>query len=409
MQTLKAEKVFKAGEVIMTQGDAGLCAYFIQEGRVGIVVEKSNGKLLHMGTRGPGSIIGEMAIVDNQPRSATIKSLENCTLLEITKDDFARSVRAADPIVRLIAQIILMRYRDILRRSQTLLADSADSPSPEELEREYAEQINVVEAIKMANEFKVAIATQQLVLNYQPILSIATGRILGFEALMRWQHPERGLIPPDMFIPMAEDSGLIVGASRWAIREVCQMINRLDQARPDMQDLYVSINLSATDFDDENFLDNLYDTLEESSIPAHRIHIEITERLLLKQPKNVKETLDNCRARGIGVIIDDFGTGYSSLSYLHQYPIDTLKIDQSFIHKMSEDPIVFGLVKSILSLSQNMNIKMIAEGVEDIEEARLLSELECDMAQGYFYSRPVPELQVLELLLRHNGPLSPAP
>ena len=132
MHTLRAEKVFKAGEVIMSQRDAGLCAYFIQEERVGIVVEKSNGKLLHMGTRGLGSIIGEMAIVDNQPRSATIKSLENCTLLEITKDDFARSVRGADPIVRQIAQVILMRYRAILRRSQTLLADSADSPSPEE-------------------------------------------------------------------------------------------------------------------------------------------------------------------------------------------------------------------------------------------------------------------------------------
>ena len=132
MHTLRAEKVFKAGEVIMSQGDAGLCAYFIQEERVGIVVEKSNGKLLQMGTRGLGSIIREMAVVDNQPRSATIKSLENCTLLEITKDDFARSVRGADPIVRQIAQVILMRYRDILRRSQTLLADSADSPSPEE-------------------------------------------------------------------------------------------------------------------------------------------------------------------------------------------------------------------------------------------------------------------------------------
>ncbi len=409
MQTLKAEKVFKAGEVIMTQGDAGLCAYFIQEGRVGIVVEKSDGKLLHMGTRGPGSIIGEMAIVDNQPRSATIKSIENCTLLEITKDDFARSVRGADPIVRLIAQVILMRYRDILRRSQTLLADSADSPSPEELEREYAEQINVVEAIKMANEFKVAIACQQLILNYQPILSIESGQILGFEALMRWQHPERGLIPPDMFIPMAEDSGLIVDASRWALREVCQMLNRLDKERPDLQHLYVSVNLSATDFDDENFLDNLYDTLEETGIPAHRIHIEITERLLLKQPKNVKETLDSCRARGMGIVIDDFGAGYSSLSYLHQYPIDTLKIDQSFIRKMREDLMVFGLVKSILSLSQNMNIKIIAEGVEEFEESTMLKELDCEMAQGYFYSRPVDELQVLDLLRKHNGSIPTMP
>lgn len=402
MEILKAEKVFKAGEVIMAQGDVGSCAYFIQEGRVGIVVEKSDGQLLHMGTRGPGSIIGEMAIVDNQPRSATIRSLENCTLLEITKDDFARSVRGANPIVRLIAQVILMRYRDILRRSQTLLSDSPETPSPEELEREYAEQINVVEAIKMANEFKVAIASNQLILNYQPIVSMATGRILGFEALMRWQHPERGLIPPDVFIPMAEDSGLIIEASRWAVRHVCQMLSRLDRLRPDLSNLYVSVNFSATDFDEDSFLENLHEILAENGTSASRIHIEITERLLLKQPKNVKETLDKCRDQGMGIIIDDFGTGYSSLSYLHQYPIDTLKIDQSFIRKMRHDAMVMGLVKSILSLSENMNIKIIAEGVENTEEARLLKELNCDMAQGYFFSRPVAEEHLVDLLRRHN-------
>lgn len=402
MEILKAEKVFKAGEVIMAQGDVGSCAYFIQEGRVGIVVEKSDGQLLHMGTRGPGSIIGEMAIVDNQPRSATIRSLENCTLLEITKDDFARSVRGANPIVRLIAQVILMRYRDILRRSQTLLSDSPETPSPEELEREYAEQINVVEAIKMANEFKVAIASNQLILHYQPILSIGTGKILGFEALMRWQHPERGLIPPDVFIPMAEDSGLIIEASRWAVRHVCQMLARLDRLRPDLSDIYVSVNFSATDFDEESFLSNLQDILAETGTPAQRIHIEITERLLLKQPKNVKETLDNCRDRGMSIIIDDFGTGYSSLSYLHQYPIDTLKIDQSFIREMQHDAMVMGLVKSILSLSENMNIKIIAEGVEELEEVRLLKELKCDMAQGYYFSRPVAEEFLGELLGKHN-------
>ena len=268
MDTLQAEKVFKAGEIIMTQGEVGTCAYFIQEGRVGIVVEKEDGKLLQMGTRGPGSIIGEMAIVDSMPRSATIKSLENCTLLEITKEDFARSVDSANPIVRLISQVILMRYRDILRRSQTLLSDSPEFPSPEMLEREYAESINVVDAIKMANEFKVAIASNQLYLNYQPIVSIATGEIVAFEALMRWRHPERGLIPPDEFIPMAEDSGLIVEASRWAVREVCAMLQRLDKVRPDLDKLYISVNFSSTDFEDEHFLKHLHATLDGSGTVA---------------------------------------------------------------------------------------------------------------------------------------------
>lgn len=404
METPKAEKFFKAGEVIMSQGEMGSCAYFIQEGRVRIVVEKADGSFLDMGTRGPGSIIGEMAIVDNQPRSATIESLENCTLLEITKEDFARSVKGANPIVRLISQVILMRYRDILRRSHTLTEDGPGCPSPEDSERAYAEQTNVVESIKLANEFKVAIAAKQLILHYQPIYSISTGKVLGFEALMRWQHPQRGLVPPDEFIPMAEDSGLIIEACRWALGEVCEMLARLDAVRPDLKDLYVSVNFSATDFEESNFLEAFSEILQRNSTPAKRIHIEITERLLLKKPKNVKETLDNCRKLGMKVVIDDFGTGYSSLSYLHQYPIDTLKIDRSFIHNMRSDKAVLGLVKSILTLRENMDIDIVAEGVEELEEAQLLSQLNCDSAQGYYFSRPISESALSALLEKSNPP-----
>lgn len=404
MDTPKAEKYFKAGEVIMSQGEMGTCAYFIQQGRVKIVVEKSDGSFLDMGTRGPDSIIGEMAIVDNQPRSATIQSLEGCTLLEITKEDFARSVKGANPIVQLISQVILMRYRDILRRSQTLIEDGPGSPSPEDSERAYAEQTNVVESIKLANEFKVAIADRQLILHYQPIYSISTGKILGVEALMRWQHPIRGLVPPDEFIPMAEDSGLIIEASRWALEEVCQMLTRLDAIRPDLQDLYASVNFSATDFEESDFLEVFSATLERNKTTAKRIHIEITERLLLKKPTNVKATLENCRKLGMRVVIDDFGTGYSSLSYLHQYPIDTLKIDRSFVHNMRSDKTVLGLVKSILTLRENLNMDIVAEGVEVLEEAQLLAQLNCDSAQGFYFSRPITETELLALIEKSNPP-----
>ena len=398
MDTPKAEKIFKAGEIIMSQGEMGSCAYFIQEGRVKIVLEKSDGKMLSMGTRGPGSIIGEMAIVDNQPRSATIQALEPCKLLEITKEDFARSVKGANPIVRLISQVILMRYRDILRRSEALTIDTPGNPSPEESEREYAEQINVVESIKLANEFKVAIASGQLFLDYQPIYSISTGKILGVEALMRWRHPERGIVPPDDFIPLAEDSGLIIEASRWALREVCAMLGRLDKTRPDLGSLYVSVNLSATDFEESNFIEKFSEIITQSGTVANRIHIEITERLLLKQPTNVKTTLDSCRDLGVKVAIDDFGTGYSSLSYLHCYPIDTLKIDRSFIRDMRKSKSVLGLVKSIITISENLEIDIIAEGVEEIEEAELLSQLHCDTAQGFYFSKPVAESAIFALL-----------
>lgn len=399
MDSLTAAKTFCAGEIIMTQGDVGHCAYFIQDGKVEIIVEKATGEFLSMGTRGAGSIIGEMAIVDDQPRSATIRALENCNLLEISKEDFSRGVRTANPIVRLVSQVIVMRYRDILRRSHTLLSDVGDALSLELLEREYAEQSNVLEVIKLANDFKQALSRGQLFLQYQPIVDLNTAEVIGFEALMRWKHPENGIISPDEFIPMAEDSGLIVEATEWAFRESCFALKRIEQELLPTKPMFMSVNFSATDFEEDNFFDKFFTILKETDTRPERIHLEITERLLLQQPTNVKITLQKCRDAGMGVAIDDFGTGYSSLSYLHEYPINILKIDRSFVQKMSNDLLSRGLIKSILSLSENMGMKIIAEGVETLEEVQLLRDMNCSIAQGYFFSRPLNESDLISSLL----------
>ncbi len=402
MESISSTKTFSAGEIIMAQGEAGHCAYFIQDGKVEIIVQQLNGDVLSMGTRGAGSIIGEMAIVDDQPRSATIRALENCQLLEISKEDFSRSVKTANPIVRLISQVIVMRYRDILRRSHTLLTDVGDAISLEMLEREYAEQSNVLSVIKLANEFKFAISNKQLFLQYQPIVDLHTSEVLGFEALMRWNHPVEGIIPPDEFIPMAEDSGLIVEATNWAFRESCLALHRIENKLKPAHKLFMSINFSATDFEEESFFENFSRILQETKTDPTQIHLEITERLLLQQPTDVKSTLSKCRAAGMGVAIDDFGTGYSSLGYLHQYPINILKIDRSFIRKMLGDPLSMGLIKSILTLNENMGLKIIAEGVETFAEVQLLREMNCAIAQGYYFSRPMDEESLVTTLLTRN-------
>ncbi len=399
MDSLTAAKTFCAGEIIMTQGDVGHCAYFIQDGKVEIIVEKATGELLCMGTRGAGSIIGEMAIVDDQPRSATIRALENCNLLEISKEDFSRGVRTANPIVRLVSQVIVMRYRDILRRSHTLLSDVGDALSLELLEREYAKQSNVLEVIKLANDFKQALTRGQLFLQYQPIVDLNTTEVIGFEALMRWNHPEDGIISPDEFIPMAEDSGLIVEATEWAFQESCLALKRIEQELSPSKAMFMSVNFSATDFEEVNFFDKFSAIMKKTDTRPERIHLEITERLLLQQPTNVKITLQKCRDAGMGVAIDDFGTGYSSLSYLHEYPINILKIDRSFVQKMSNDLLSRGLIKSILSLSENMGMKIIAEGVETLDEVQLLREMNCSIAQGYFFSKPLNESDLVNSLL----------
>jgi EAL domain-containing protein (putative c-di-GMP-specific phosphodiesterase class I) len=397
MESAKPSKTFKAGEIIMRQGDEGESAYIIEKGVVEILIEKANGTISRVGTRGPGTLIGEMAIVDNEPRIATIKALEECSLLEITKADFNRRLKNADPVLQITTQVILTRYRDMLTRA-TILKETNSYPTPEDLERGYLEQSKTVETVKMANEFRAAIGTDQLSLHYQPIINLKDGSVSGFEALMRWKHPEHGPISPAVFIPVAEDTGLIVEASRWALREACRALKRIEAKVGLQNPLFMSVNFSSTDFAEENFLDQLYSILSETDVEPHKVHLEITERLLMNQPQNAKETLTLCRKAGLGIAIDDFGTGYSSLSYLHYYPIDTLKIDQCFIRDMLQDQTSRELVKSIIGLSANMNMKTIAEGVEHAEEADFLREMGCEMAQGYFFSRPHAETEITDKL-----------
>ncbi len=398
METLDAEKRFTTGQVIMAQGEEGDCAYFIQDGRVAIHVTTANGERLDMGTRGEGSLIGEMAIVDNQPRSATIVAMEDCTLLRISKDDFARGVQAANPIVTLISQVILARYRDVLSRSETL-GEYGPVGLLEEQEREYAMQSRIGDAIRMANEFKQAIAAGQLFLEYQPMLDLKSGNVVGMEALMRWQHPDRGRISPAEFIPMAEDSGLIVEATRWAMREACSALARVDAALPGIgPELFVSINISAPDFEDEHFFERFHEILQQMQTDPKRIHLEIIERVLIRQLSDVRLLLDRFREIGTSIAIDDFGTGYSSLSYLHRYPIDILKVDQSFIRDMTDDETSMRLVRSILTLGENMGMKIVAEGVETAAQAEILRDLDCDLAQGFHFARPMGETALIEYL-----------
>ncbi len=388
-----AKKAFKAGETIMRQGEPGHCAYIIESGRVGIEIAATGGRIQNVGTRGAGTMIGEMALLDNAPRTATVRAIEDCELLEITKNDFSSRMQKADPILRMTSQVILARYRDTLLRAD-IKHESSTWPPIEALELNYAGQTDAVESVKIANEFKDALKKKELSLHYQPIIDLQKENITGFEALMRWIHPVRGCIPPTIFIPIAEQTGLIVEASRWALRESCLALKRIGGRAGFINELFMSVNFSSTDFASENFIETVYTTISESDIDPKLIHLEITERLLMGQPDNARDTLAMCRKAGIGVSIDDFGTGYSSLSYLHYFPIDTLKIDQAFVRDMDKNESNMMLVKSIIALGKNMNMRIIAEGVETRQQAKILSDLGCDMAQGYYFAKPMSEMDV---------------
>lgn len=396
MNASSTQKTYKAGDIIMRQGDRGDCAYIIESGRVEIIMEYPGGKMHRVGTRGPGTMIGEMAIVDAAPRTATIKAMEDCKLLEITQEDFSRRLNSADSVLRMTTQVILTRYRDTVTRAE--ITRDASWLSAEVLELNHAGHADAFETVKIANEFNEALKKKELSLHYQPIIDLQTGKVQGFEALMRWIHPERGFISPGVFIPVAEQTGMIVEASKWALREACRALKRIGEATKTEKELFMSVNFSSTDFASADFVEGVYSTISETDVDPKQVHLEITERLLMQQPDNAKDTLDMCRKGGISIAIDDFGTGYSSLSYLHFFPIDTLKIDQSFVRDMTKNESSMELVKSIIALGKNMKMKIIAEGVEHAEEGKILRDLGCEMAQGYYFAKPVPEKDVIEKL-----------
>ncbi len=396
MQSRESQKTYKAGEIVLRQGDVGDCAYIIEEGEVQILIERADGKSVQVGTRGPGTIVGEMAIVDNAPRVATVVATKDCKMLEITRDDFAQRLKTTDPVIHMIARVILTRYRDTLTRAE-ILRESHQNPPPEAMERTFAENTDVVESVKIANQFKEALDAGDLMLHYQPIIDLSTGKVAGFEALMRWIHKEQGFISPGVFIPIAEKSGLIVEASKWALTEACAALKRISAATGNDK-LYMSVNFSSHDFAESDFVSNVMHTASAAGLEPSRIKLEITERLLIQQPDNAKAALQSCRDKGIGISIDDFGTGYSSLNYLYYFPIDTLKIDQSFIRVMTKEDRSLELVKSIIGLGRNMGMVIVAEGVESLEEARILQSMGCESAQGYYFAKPMAEKDIVQKL-----------
>ncbi|MEG3859996.1 EAL domain-containing protein [Microcoleus sp. herbarium12] len=252
-------------------------------------------------------------------------------------------------------------------------------------------------------------ADPQFIIHYQPIVSIANTAIIGFEALVRWQHPERGLVSPNEFIPIAEETGLIVPLGRWVLRTACHQIRQWQQLFQNKPPLSVSVNLSVKQFSQPDLIEYIDRVLEETHLDGSSLKLEITESVLIENSDSVTAMLVQLRARNIHLCIDDFGTGYSSLSYLHRFPTNTLKIDRSFVSRMGGD---FDLgkggidpteiVRSIVTLSHNLGMDVVAEGVEEASQLSILKGLKCEFAQGFFFSKPV-DSQTAADLIRHQA------
>jgi diguanylate cyclase (GGDEF)-like protein len=242
-----------------------------------------------------------------------------------------------------------------------------------------------------------ALEAQEFVLHYQPKINLETGAIVGVEALIRWQHPERGLLSPGEFVSIAEDCGLILPIGRWVLREACRQGQAwlLDGLPP----ITVAVNTSALEFRAKDFVNNLRAILAETGLAPRYLELELTESVLMRDAESADSVLRAISDMGVKLAIDDFGTGYSSLSYLRRFPIDTLKIDQSFVKQMSANPDDATIVSAVISMGKSLKQRVIAEGVETPEQYRFLRAQQCEEGQGYYFGRPVPAKSLATLLL----------
>jgi diguanylate cyclase (GGDEF)-like protein/PAS domain S-box-containing protein len=241
-----------------------------------------------------------------------------------------------------------------------------------------------------------ALERREFALHYQPKVNLTTGAITGAEALIRWLHPTRGSVPPIDFIPVAEDCGLILSIGAWVLREACQQAKAwIDLGLPATS---MAVNVSAIEFRSESFLDGLFATLGETGLDPRSLELELTESVLMKHAKSTATILQTLRENGIQVAVDDFGTGFSSLSYLRKFPVDAVKIDQSFIRQISTAGDDTTIVKAVIGMARGLKLRVIAEGVEKLEEVAFLRAYRCDEAQGYYFGRPVPPQQFAMLL-----------
>lgn len=372
---------YQANEVIFRQGEPGRCAYIIESGRVQVSVRK-DGEDLPLTTLGEGEIFGEMAIIDRLPRSATATALEPTRLCVISQDTLTERVQNADPVVRLLMMMMIRRTRNM-----NLAAGGAG-----ESRRGLVQEISVlakeaVDQVRFESEVKLAFTQKEFRLNYQPIVLLSTGEAVGYEALIRWHSPSLGVVPPNKFMGIIEESSLMIPVGRWIAEQAMDDLVELQKLNG--PHVFMSINVSPRQLVDPNFLKHLETTRQKCGLRADLIKLEITEQIFV-QGATIVALIEQCRKLGYKISLDDFGTGYSSISYLKEMALDVLKIDQSFVRSVQTDEKSKSITQVVASLAAVLGLDCVAEGIESEEAAQILRGMGCAYGQGYHFGKPQP-------------------
>ncbi len=392
--------IYSAGTRIFEENDRGNEAYLIHNGYVEISRDINNEKKV-IAILGPGEIFGEISVMDGKLRTATAIAIHEITVHPISRRQIQDAMKGEDPLTQLLLQ-------SAFRRLRIMHTDFSDDIEVEELEFESKRDIvfqqtrnEAVNYINSMSKLSAAVENQSFELYYQPIVNLSNGIVNGYEALVRGPKDIPEMRNPQDFIPLLEESGLIIPLGEWILEHsllAYQLFDKKAQDKNLKNPLFISINVSPRQLDDKDNVESLINIILRSSIDPKCIKLEITENTLLNNPHVAMEALSRLRTIGVLVAIDDFGTGYSSLNYLNRFPLDILKIDRSFINDMFDNDNGKRIVSAIIGLAKQLDMLVVAEGIEKREEMEWLRKQRCELGQGYYFSKPMPIQDAIQLL-----------
>ncbi len=406
---------FEAGTAIFMCGDERNYAYIVESGEVHIKDLDEDGNEQLVCTLGPGEIFGEMALIDRGPRTASAYAAGETNVFVISRRIMQDRVNFIDPLLGLLVNLLVERYRSArqvlpesvgadhagaLTRHMVGGSSSGSSPAYQNIQEQ---RTQALEDLRMEQELRRGLEQREFVPFLQPILHLPDKRIAGFEALIRWNHPEKGIVAPFHFIPVAERTNVVQLLDHMMLEKVCGILPSLmEDAGRKKGDFFISVNLSGINFDDAAIVASIGETLKKTGVNPANVKLEVTESALVGDPDHAEKILHGLKGLGVSIALDDFGTGYSSLGYLHRFPIDIIKIDRSFVSKLKTNTKSIDIVRAIVGLAKNFRQEVVAEGIENEEEALVLAGLGCDMGQGYLYGKPM-EVESARAFIHEGG------
>ena len=377
-------EVFTCGQQIFKAGDAGDCAYLIEEGSVEIIIV-DQGQERRVGLMSKGEMFGEIALIDYQPRTATVRAVEKAVLVPIRRKLVEELLEKSDPILRHLLLVILERFRSRQGNSAEPVAETKESQ--EHAIRRSTLKGEATQKLSLAHGITRALTHDEFKLYYQPICNLSDGHLAGFEALIRWHHPTNGMIQPMEFLWLAEQTGLIREIGIWTLERACRDWPTLRQYT-NYKSPFVSVNLSATQLTSETLVDDVKGIAARHNMPATELKLELTETVMVERPELALQILNKMVELGISLALDDYGTGHSGLDNLQRYPVGTLKLDRAFIAPMLESAPSLEIVRSSIALAHMLGMDVVAEGIETAEVGAKLLEMKCNFGQGWLYGKP---------------------